>query len=62
MCVMRQRMTKRYPLRGALGGGDSGDARDLQGIALGRLAPAHLLQRRTADAHESVRGGLAPAR
>src|SRR6266851_4513485 len=28
-------MTKRYPLSGALGGGDAGDARDFEGIAFG---------------------------
>jgi hypothetical protein len=30
-------MTKRYPLGGALGGSDAGDAGDFQGIALGVL-------------------------
>src|SRR5258706_15329867 len=34
-------MTKRYPLRGALCGGNSGDARDFEGIALGILEAAH---------------------
>src|SRR6266852_3475808 len=34
-------MTKRYPLRGAFCGGDSGDARDFQGIAFGVLEAAH---------------------
>jgi len=28
-------MTKRYPLGGAFGGGDAGDAGDFEGIALG---------------------------
>src|ERR1700726_3218132 len=37
----RKRMTKRYPLRGAFCRGDTGDARDFQGIALGVLEPAH---------------------
>src|ERR1700733_8655913 len=51
-------MTKRYPLGGALGGGNSSDAGDLQRIALGRLAAAHRAQCGSADAHESVRGSL----
>src|SRR6266446_5581013 len=33
-------MTKRYPLRGAFCGGDSGNARDFQGIAFGVLEAA----------------------
>src|SRR4029077_11339777 len=37
----RERMTKRYPLRGAFCGGDSGDARDFQRIAFGVLEAAH---------------------
>src|SRR5260370_31585394 len=37
----RERMTKRYPLRGAFCGGDSGDARDFQGISLGVREAAH---------------------
>src|SRR5207245_238178 len=52
-------MTKRYPLGSAFGGGDSGDAGDLERVALGRSAPAHLLERQRAYAHKSVRGGLA---
>ncbi len=34
-------MTKRYPLRGAFGGGDAGDASDFEGIALGILEAFH---------------------
>src|ERR1700756_2996330 len=37
----RERMTKRNTLRGAFCSGDSGDARDFQGIALGILEAAH---------------------
>src|SRR5712692_9224362 len=48
-------MRKRYPLRGALGRGDSGDARDLQGIALGRFQATHLGQSPAGDADEPVR-------
>ena len=35
-----ERMTKRYPLRGTFGSGNSGDTRHLQGIALGVLQAA----------------------
>src|SRR5229473_2505889 len=34
-------MTKRYPLRGALGRGDSRDSRDFEGVALGIFETAH---------------------
>src|ERR1700686_5502335 len=34
-------MTKRYPLRGAFCGGDSGDTRDLERIAFGVLEAAY---------------------
>src|SRR5260370_29951717 len=51
-------MTKRYPLGSAFGGGNSGNPGDLQRVALGRFAAAHLRQGGWADAHESMRGGL----
>src|SRR5260370_32642519 len=34
-------MTKRYPLRGGLGRGDSRDSRDFEGVALGIFETAH---------------------
>src|SRR5260370_3564750 len=51
-------MTKRYPLGSAFGGGNSGNPGDLQGVALGRFAAAHLRERGASDAYESMRGGL----
>src|SRR5437870_940426 len=55
-------MTKRYPLGSAFGCGDSGNASDLEGVALGRFAPAHLLERQRANTHEAVSAGLAQRR
>src|SRR5579884_1219047 len=48
-------MTKRYPFGSALCSGNSGNTRNLQRIAFGRLAPADLPQRGRADADESAR-------
>src|SRR5262249_20051100 len=52
-------MTKRYPLRGALGGGDARDARDFQRIALGIFKAAHGAQHLGRHAHEGMRSGSA---
>src|SRR5260370_35870076 len=55
-------MTKRYPLGSTFGGGNSGNPGDLQWVALGRFAAAHLRERGAADAHKSMRGSLPQSR
>src|SRR5437588_10397371 len=55
-------MTKRYPLGSAFSGGNSGNTRNLQRIAFGRFAAAHLLECSATNMDESVRGGFAHRR
>src|SRR6266581_995504 len=53
----RQRVTKRYPLRGAFGRGNPGNPRDFQRIPFRRLQSADGPQRRRGHPHEAVSDG-----
>ena len=58
----RDGVTKRYPLRGALGSRNSGDASDLERIALGILEAAYSANDAGGHADESVGDGGAKGR